>query len=218
MKPLSTYAAFLFDMDGTLVETERTWAIALSQLLADDGLTLSPKEAYTLICGRSWNSIYRDVLTRFPSQAAYSSDQQAARLQPYYLRAREGTNQTIPGSAETFRDVAAFGPCAIVSGSRREDIDDTLRTLHIADVCTLTIGAQDCPNGKPAPDGFLMAARALHVDPAHCVVFEDSVAGVQSGKAAGMTVVALIPPGAEPHPEIARLADLCVHSLLEVPR
>lgn len=137
MQPLSSFSAYLFDMDGTLLETERTWALALSQLLADDGLTLSTDEAYALVCGRSWNNIYVDLVERFPSEGAYSLDEQAVRLHAYYHRARGDADQSIPGSAETFRELAALAPCAIVSGSRREDIEETLQILRLGDVCTL---------------------------------------------------------------------------------
>lgn len=206
--------AYLFDMDGTLVETERLWSKALVELLRDDGHDLSEDAAYRIVCGRSWNSIYQDTVTLFPDEAQYDIDAQADRLKPYYVRVREGADLRIPGAAETFLALAKHTPCAIVSGSRREDVEETADMLGIRDSLALIIGAQDCPVGKPAPDGFLMAAKTLGVEPSRCVVFEDSNAGVRSGKTAGMHVVALtVPDGIDQH--VRDIADLCVENLAD---
>ncbi len=208
-------AAYLFDMDGTLVDTERFWSLGLVDMLRADGFDLPYAEASAIIVGRSWNSIYADVVARFPAEGAYSNDVLADRLKPYYLRAREGADLSIPGSVEAFRALAGCAPCAIVSGSRREDVEETVAALGLADCLSLIVGAQDCPVGKPAPDGYLMAARGLGVVPADCVVLEDSLAGVRAGKAAGMRVVALVRPGA-PDQGVRALADRCVPNLLDL--
>ena len=206
--------AYLFDMDGTLVETERFWSIGLCDLLRDDGFELPFEEAYRIVCGHSWNAIYQDTVARFPSEGAYSNDEQADRLKPYYLRAREGADLRIPGSTEAFLALARHTPCAIVSGSRREDVEETADLLGIRESIALIVGAQDCPIGKPAPDGYLMAAQGLGVEPSRCVVIEDSNAGVRSGLAAGMRVVALDRSGADLQ-HVRGLAHLCVQSLAD---
>ena len=210
-----TAAAYLFDMDGTLVDTERFWSLGLADMLRADGFDLSYADASVLVVGRSWNSIYDDVVARFPAEGAYSNDGLADRLKPYYLRAREGADLSIPGSVEAFRALARRAPCAIVSGSRREDVEETVAALGLADSLSLIVGAQDCPVGKPAPDGYLMAARGLGVAPDDCVVLEDSLAGVRAGKAAGMRVVALVRPGV-PDQGVRALADRCVPNLLDL--
>lgn len=212
-----TAAAYLFDMDGTLVDTERFWSIGLVDMLRADGFDLPYADASSIIWGRSWNSVYADVVSRFPAEGVYSNDDLADRLKPYYLHAREGADLSIPGSAEAFRALSRRAPCAIVSGSRREDVEETVAALGLTDCLSLLIGAQDCPVGKPAPDGFLMAARGLGVEPADCVVIEDSNAGVRAGKAAGMRVVALVRPDA-PDQGVRGIADLCVPNLMDVLR
>lgn len=204
--------AYLFDMDGTLVETERFWAIGICDLLRDDGLDLPFEESYRIVCGHSWNAIHKDIIARFPSEGAYSNDEQADRLKPYYLRAREGADLRIPGSAEAFLALARHTPCAIVSGSRREDVEENADLLGIRDAIALIVGAQDCPVGKPAPDGYLMASHGLGVEPSRCVVFEDSHAGVLSGLAAGMRVVALDRDGRDIQ-RVRGLAHLCLPAL-----
>ena len=186
-----TAAAYLFDMDGTLVDTERFWSIGLVDMLRADGFDLPYADARSIIWGRSWNSVYADVVSRFPAEGVYSNDDLADRLKPYYLHAREGADLSIPGSAEAFRALSRRAPCAIVSGSPHDDVAASAQLCGIADVTSFVLGAEDYASGKPAPDGYLMAAKRLDVAPANCLVIEDSTAGVQAGLAAGMKVIGI---------------------------
>jgi len=83
--------------------------------------------------------------------------------------------------------------------------------MDAADCIAFYLGASDYPFGKPHPSGFLMAAERLGVEPANCVVFEDSAVGVAAGKAAGMKVVALAQP-LRPKQDVAA-ADLILDDL-----
>ena len=205
--------AYLFDLDGTLSDTEICWVPALCELLRDHGHELSLAESGTIILGRSWNSVYADVIGRFPDEDTGSADL-ADRLRPYFLRHRDASDIRIPGSAEMVRAVAEHTPCAIVSGSCLRDVEETLDRIGLRDAFTLLLGAEQVPRGKPDPMGYLLAAERLGVAPARCVVLEDSAAGVRSGKAAGMRVVALARPDAPPQ-DVRPFADLCVASLAD---
>ena len=81
-------------------------------------------------------------------------------------------------------------PIAIVSGSNRAEIAEALELLGFGHHLRMYLGAEDYPRGKPAPDGYLSAAKQLAVGPDQCLVFEDSEAGIASALAAGMRVVA----------------------------
>ena len=81
-------------------------------------------------------------------------------------------------------------PVAIVSGSSRAEIKEALVELGFESQLAFYMGAEDYPEGKPAPDGYLKAARRLNVEPKDCLVFEDSEAGIASARNAGMRVVA----------------------------
>lgn len=207
------FGAYLFDMDGTLAQTEPLWVPALCDMLRDDGHALSAADSARIVVGHSWNSIYADIAALFPDEAV-GADALAERLRPHYLRLRDTTDIRIPGSCEMARAVSAHTPCAVVSGSCRIDIEETLGILGIRDAFSLLLGAEDVPRGKPDPMGFLMAAERLGVDPSRCVVVEDSAAGVRAGKAAGMRVVALALPDAPPQ-DIAGYADLRLASLAD---
>jgi HAD superfamily hydrolase (TIGR01509 family) len=80
-------------------------------------------------------------------------------------------------------------PFAVVSGSSRNSVVQSLEVLHLLDKFDTIVGAEDYTNSKPAPDAFLIAASRLGVEPKDCLVFEDTAMGVKAAKAAGMAVV-----------------------------
>lgn len=83
-------------------------------------------------------------------------------------------------------------PMAIASGGYREIVITTLRALDLEHYFDVIVGAEDVARGKPHPDPFLEAARRLHVEPADCLVFEDSPLGMEAAQRAGMLAV-LVP-------------------------
>ena len=135
----------------------------------------------------------------------------ACELRRYYEAfATDPASMRIEGSIDFFKRASAVAPCAIVSGSPRRDVLAAAAMCGIAERTALVLGAGDYAKGKPDPSGYLEAARRLGVDPADCVVVEDSSVGVASGVAAGMKVIAL-ERGAVPQTfdgETWRVADL----------
>ena len=80
-------------------------------------------------------------------------------------------------------------PFAVVSGSTRESVTASLESLNLLDHFDVLVGAGDYKNSKPDPEAFLLAASRLGVEPACCLVFEDTEMGIQAAKAAGMASV-----------------------------
>jgi len=188
MKP----AAFFFDLDGTLVDTEAPWTKAIVAFLFDRGISAAEEEIAPIVCGRSWFDIHAELHRRWPSLPKADPAADAVSLRPYYERVvPDPKSVVIASSVEFLGKVASFAPVAIVSGSPSADVWSIARTCGIADRLALVLGAEDYPRGKPAPDGFLRAASLLEVDASECVVVEDSTAGVKAGRAAGMHVLAL---------------------------
>jgi beta-phosphoglucomutase-like phosphatase (HAD superfamily) len=103
-----------------------------------------------------------------------------------------------------------------VSASARPVIDAILETVGLSGAFETMVSGDEVARGKPAPDGFLLAARRLAVDPERCVVVEDSRNGVLAGKAAGMTVAAV--PGPTTSHEDFSPADLVLPSLEALPK
>lgn len=185
-------AAFLFDLDGTLVDTETMWARAIVDFVADHGGKAELGEVLSLVVGRNWLDIDRVLHGRFPELGDASPMDDARELRLHFNRhALHPESMVIPGSVRFFREVSALAPCAIVSGSPHQDVVAAARLCGLEDCLSLVLGAGEYAAGKPSPSGYLRAAELLKVEPAACVAVEDSTVGIASALAAGMRVVAL---------------------------
>jgi len=209
-----TIRAFIFDLDGTLVDTELLWAEAMSAYLADHGCECSKEVLLRIVFGRSWIDIYRDITQRFPQLSALSSHVMAEGLRAYYLRLRQQSeNVIIHSSAALLKKLAQQHPVIIVSGSPKADVEDAVRLINADTSVTFVLGAEDYAPGKPSPAGFLMGAQKLGIPPEQCLVFEDSHAGVSAAKTAGMWCVALARDAA--HPQDLSRADWVLSDLAD---
>lgn len=187
--------AFLFDLDGTLVDTEAIWTRAIVDFVVSRGGETSFEEILPTVIGRNWIDIDRALHERFPVLGDSTAMEDARDLRAFYDRiAGDGESLVIRDSVEFFRRAAALAPCAIVSGSPHDDIIKMARLCGIEPLLKLVLGAGEYAAGKPDPSGYLKAASLLGVDPASCVVIEDSSVGVKAGVDAGMKVIALARP------------------------
>jgi len=185
-----TPAAFLFDLDGTLIDSETLWARAICDWLADHGQKSDPDAIAKLVFGHSWLDIHAAIHTAFPALGPAKPIEDACALRPYYARLATDPKKLVIGSAVDFlRKVSRLAPCAIVSGSPHKDVEEAAALCDVAENIAFVLGAEDYGRGKPAPDGYLAAASKLDVDASECVVVEDSTAGVAAGRAAGMRVL-----------------------------
>ena len=185
-------AAFLFDLDGTLVDTEMLWMRAIVAFLEDRGASMPLSSLSALVVGHSWLDIQAGLHRECPQLPPATAAEDAAALRQYYNKLAVDPSATIiPGSIAFFRKAARLAPCVIVSGSPHCDVQAAAETCGIARQLAFVLGAEDYGRGKPAPDSFLKAAEMLDVDASECVVVEDSSAGVAAGRAAGMHVLGL---------------------------
>jgi len=182
-------AAFLFDLDGTLVDTESVWCEAIVNWLADKGASATVEALLPVVTGRSWIDIDNHLHASFPIPKQPATED-AKELRAYYNRlVTDPAKIVIPSAVAFFKKAAKIAPCVIVSGSPHDDVLAAARLCGIDKLLAGVFGAEDYGRGKPAPDGFLAAAKALDVDASECVVVEDSTAGVAAGRAAGMRVI-----------------------------
>ncbi|WP_119256864.1 HAD family hydrolase [Shinella zoogloeoides] len=176
----------IFDCDGVLVDSEPISITVLVEALAAAGVAMSEAEAHERFLGRSLKSM-SEILHDEYGLAVDAAFLEAMR-KVLYERFRSEL-QPIAGVAETV-DALGVAHC-VASSSQPERIRLSLSVTGLLDCFEPNIfSASMVTHGKPAPDLFLHASAEMGVDPARCVVVEDSPAGIMAAKAAGMRVVA----------------------------
>ncbi len=189
MIAIKNISATLFDMDGTLVDSETLTAPAIEALCHELGVDEVGLDC-SVFYGIAWRDIERALLKQHP-QISGKTDIAMRLHEIYHGMMRDQPPPLIRNSRESVIAANQLMPTAIVSSSGRESIELTIRRMDIADNINYYAGAEDYAESKPAPDGYLKAADVLQVEARECLVFEDSIVGIQSAKNAGMQVVAI---------------------------
>ncbi len=174
----------IFDCDGVLVDSENLAIDALLDIIAEAGLTLSAEAAHAMFLGRSLASISEILVSDYHlTLTADSLERMRERLYAAFKRELA----PIAGIAKTLQALGI--PFCVASSSQLERVRLSLEVTGLLDLFEgRMFSASMAAQGKPAPDLFLMAAKALGAKPAKCLVIEDSPAGVEAAQRAGMTV------------------------------
>ena len=203
----------IYDMDGLLLDTESLHERVNSEVAQRYGKTFTT-EAKMAIAGRPTLDSARVLvdLLQLPLSASEYIVERNELLYPLY-----GTAQVLPGTVELIRHLASHNiPQAIASSSSRHhfDLKTVNHQLWLKLLQNTTLGDDpEIKQGKPAPDIFLLAAKRLNAPPERCLVFEDSVAGMQAAIAAEMSVVVIPDPVFKRH--LFEDADLVLSSMKE---
>lgn len=223
--------ATLFDFNGVLVDDELLHLDGFNAALRPAGVTVSLEDYNARYLGFDDRGAFAAMLRDhgLDHDEARVAALIAAKSVVYAeLAARSLT--VFDGAAALLRSAAGRGPVAIVSGALRGEIDVALRLMGADGVPRVIVAAEDVAACKPDPEGYLqglarLSASAGELDPARCVAVEDSVAGVQSARAAGLCVVAVAhtyDPGAlreaGAHAVYPRVRELTVDALAEAVR
>jgi len=178
----------IFDLDGTIIDTEKAAAISIAETFSEWKLPISPADA-SYITGRTWGSALDYLYGKYkiPVDRAEASDLMLER----YRENLEEHLPIVPGSVAAVEALAKEFPLGLVSGSFRAEILWALGKLGILDHFQIIYGCEDYPRSKPAPDGYLKAIDILKTTPQGTFIFEDSQAGIASARAAGAWVAAI---------------------------
>jgi HAD superfamily hydrolase (TIGR01509 family) len=181
-------AAVLFDLDGTLIDSERDNIESVAMAMRKLGKTLSQVER-DFIIGHSWRDIY-DMLVRNHKIVMPMNDLiNIAVDEKQSLIEAHGFN-VLPGAVELVKRLFDRGiPLAIASGSSHREVHEAIEGIGLKPYFRVLLGAEDYPAGKPDPAPYKAAMKGLGVGAAGCVVIEDALPGVRSGKSAGAAVV-----------------------------
>lgn len=181
-------SGIIFDMDGVLIDSERQsnegWLWAAGQLGVDMPMWLidSFKGAPAELCCKFFDDYYKGVID-------YWEAKELRTQHAYKIRETEG----IPvkkGVKDIFEYIRNNGlKCAVATSTRRESAEKTLHEIGVWDYLDAVVYGDEVERGKPEPDIFLRAAKAIGVNPSEAVVVEDSINGIKAGYAAGMRVV-----------------------------
>ena len=178
----------VFDCDGVLVDSEELAWRAWRDVLDRYGIELTPEDI-ALLTGRTDHDAHAHFSQRaaLPDHAAFWEE-----LSEITYPLFDEHLQAFEDAADTLEALADRGArLAVASSSPRERLDRSLAATGLAVYFEFSVGGDEVPHGKPAPDLFVAAAAGLEVDPLECLAVEDTPAGIAAARRAGMTVIAV---------------------------
>jgi HAD superfamily hydrolase (TIGR01509 family) len=205
--------AVAFDLDGTLIESERVWEAARREVTEHGGGRWR-EDAQPSMMGLST-----------PEWIAYMQRELGVRLDADEIRrqvldrvggAYREKLPLIDGAEQAVRRLADRWPLAVASSAPRELIELVVELIGLEDAFEVVVSSEEVARGKPAPDVYLWACELLRTPPPRTAAIEDSGAGVGSASAAEMLVVLI--PGSEfpPDPKVIEAADLVLDSIKQL--
>jgi HAD superfamily hydrolase (TIGR01509 family) len=181
--------AVLWDMDGTLVDSEKLWDISLAALYTELGGRMTPQVRASIVGSSSENTIrviYNDLGLDLDPVAMAETDRW---LHDYTAELFDGGLPWCDGAQQMLEALAAEGtPMALVTNTQRALTERALNSIG-RDYFSATVCGDEVPRGKPAPDAYQRAAALLDLPPSACLAIEDSVTGTSAAERAGCPVV-----------------------------
>ncbi len=190
--------AVIFDMDGTLVDTEPVYFLAAGDVFEELGFTLTPEE-YAQFTGTSLASMWSFLRQKF--QITLDLDLMIDETKKGYLKKirEEKGLLPMPGVVPLIQSLKEKGlPLAVGTSTNRDLMQVTLDLFGLSQYFPVKVSADDVGRGKPSPDIFLRAAELAGVTPQDCLVFEDSFHGSLAAKRAEMKCVGYTQNGKNP--------------------
>jgi HAD superfamily hydrolase (TIGR01509 family) len=190
--------AVIFDFDGVIVDSEPLHFRLFQRLLDEEGVPLSREDYDAIYLGMDDRECFTEALTRHGRTAALPKVPEMIDRKSRMLMAEIAeTPPVLPGAVEFVRALVNLVPLAICSGALRREIESMLDHAGIRSCFAGIVSAEDVRHGKPHPEGFTKALALLNrirdssIAPGACLVIEDSLAGIEGAKAAGMCCLAV---------------------------
>ncbi len=187
--PQGDFAGYLFDLDGTLVDTMPLHFAAWREALRRCGMERDLDEEYFYSLGGVPTLLVAQRIGEHYGVRLDAAQVERVKEEIYLDRLRDA--KPIPPVVEFARRVAKAHPVSIVTGGMPHVARAALESAGLGALFSIVVTPADVPpgRGKPAPDMFLLAARRMGVPPERCLVFEDAEPGLAGARAAGMQVV-----------------------------
>lgn len=199
---------FIFDLDGVLVDTAKYHYLAWKRLAEELGFSFTEEQNERLKGVSRMRSL--DILLEIGNIKASESEKKewAARKNEWYVEyiSNMDASHILPGVTEFLVEAKEFGK-RLAIGSASKNAMIILKNTGLFPYFDAVIDGNKVTKAKPDPEVFLLAAKELELDPTHCVVFEDSEAGIEAAKRAGMAAVGI---GSKEH---LSKADIVIPSL-----
>ncbi len=182
--------AFVFDMDGTLVDSMGAHQAAWAKFLAGHGARFADHELKRIMHGKTNDQILREALAR--SIADDEVEQLSHAKEELYRSEFRSQIVALPG-VDTFLAAVARAeiPMALATSAGGQNVELVFELLPFAQHFPVVVHADHITHGKPHPEVYLRAAELLGIEPERCLAFEDSLPGLESARSAGMPVIAV---------------------------
>ena len=185
--------AFIFDMDGLLIDSEPIWRGTEASVFVNLGMPVKPDDMYKTT-GMFVSEVVDYWCEQFPSIKVDKQQTAQAIIDGVVAGIKAGAKM-LPGAKNALQVCISTGlPVALATSSRHSIIQAVLDKFDLADNFKVIKSAQDEPYGKPNPAIFIATAKQLSIEPEDCLVFEDSLNGVIAAKAAKMKCIAVPAP------------------------
>lgn len=182
-------AAAIFDLDGTIIDSEEAWGKAYSSVLKSLGADVDENNSH--IFGESVEFNLKDQISKHNIKTGKTIDELVTLAFVEFQKFIPLVTME-DGAAEFMEGLGEAGtPLALATSANWETTDKILTHFGLTGLFECITTVEEIDNPKPAPDIYLLSAEKLGVDPEDCLVFEDSPAGVAAGKDAGMKVIAI---------------------------
>lgn len=212
---LKPFTAVIFDMDGTLLDTETVFRGIVFEVCTELGFEMTDAVHMSMV-GGSHERTNQLLIEAYGVSFPYTLFDERCRIMM-----RERSHGGVPvkqGARELIAALRERGiPTAVATSSRQQHAHRHLGAAGLLDLFQTIVTRDDVLHPKPHPEPYLLAASRLGVDPTHCLAIEDSHAGVQAGHAAGMQTV-MVPDLVHPSAEIRALGIAVLDSLDHVHR